>query len=161
MTFLDEVSELKKNTSFKPEETADDVLDNLRNSYMTPGDNSERQSFNEPPRNTSPPPFTPTQMFVKKMLGELGYKTTQFSMPKVDNKVVPPKPLAKCDPSQKFCDFDCHCDGCEKRNCCFKYAKKRGGEDYAQEVANDRSIEDAIRNSTKKQQTIAPPVLPN
>ena len=48
MTFLDEVNELKKNQGFTPQESADDVLDNLRNSFMTPGDNSERQSFFEP-----------------------------------------------------------------------------------------------------------------
>ena len=61
---FDEVSELKKNTSFKPLETADDVLDNLRNSFMTPGDSSVRTSYIEPPSNTSDnlkqPPLTDT-----------------------------------------------------------------------------------------------------
>ena len=75
--------------------------------------------------------------------------TAQFSMAKVENKGVPPK-FAKCDPSEIFCDLDCKCVGCSKRNCCSKYANKRGGEDYAKEIALDRSIYDAINEHTKK-----------
>ena len=85
--------------------------------------------------------------------------SAQFTMSKVENKVVPPK-FAKCDPSENFCGPECICLGCSKFNCCSRHAKKKGV-DCAKEIALDKSLDDAINKLIRKQTIEIPAPVTN